>query len=153
MTVQCSLIHFLSRQRHWWWVDLGWRIRGWISSQPEARSTLHSQHGERWSQHERLSVFHYCRAYGRQSHFVFWVFDRAGSAYVGEYYFIASIFFQPWLDNKHTVFGRVVRGMETCQNISNVRTNSKSDKPHEDIKIVSVTIKWGSCICSLKLAF
>ena len=32
---------------------------------------------------------------------------------------------QPWLDNKHTIFGRVVKGMEVAQTISMVRTNPK----------------------------
>jgi cyclophilin family peptidyl-prolyl cis-trans isomerase len=50
--------------------------------------------------------------------------------------------FQPWLDNKHTVFGRVVRGMEVVQNISTVKTNPKTDKPYDDIQIVSISLKW-----------
>ena len=48
---------------------------------------------------------------------------------------------QPWLDKKHTVFGRVVRGMESVLSIGNAKTNPKTDKPHDDITIVSITVK------------
>merc|ERR1712185_521322 len=46
-----------------------------------------------------------------------------------------------WLDNKHSVFGRVVAGMETVIAIGNVKTHPKTDKPYDEIKIVSVTLR------------
>ena len=44
----------------------------------------------------------------------------------------------PWLDHKHTVFGRVTAGMDVVHRIENVRTHK--EKPEEDIKIVSVSV-------------
>ena len=46
----------------------------------------------------------------------------------------------PWLDNKHTVFGRVTNGMDVCTLIENVKTD-KNDKPLEDIRILSVDLE------------
>ncbi|KAG4305130.1 hypothetical protein PORY_001300 [Pneumocystis oryctolagi] len=40
----------------------------------------------------------------------------------------------PWLDGKHTIFGRVKQGMRVVQRMGLVKTDS-NDRPEEDIKI------------------
>ncbi|KAK1778829.1 hypothetical protein QBC45DRAFT_150153 [Copromyces sp. CBS 386.78] len=44
----------------------------------------------------------------------------------------------PWLDNKHTIFGRGVQGLDVIHRIENVKTHK--DKPVEDIKILNIDI-------------
>ncbi|KAF2365092.1 Cyclophilin-type peptidyl-prolyl cis-trans isomerase domain, partial [Trinorchestia longiramus] len=62
---------------------------------------------------------------------------NAGPNSNGSQFFITLVP-TPWLDKKHTVFGRVVRGMESVVSIGNVKTNPKTDKPYEDVTIVSI---------------
>ena len=45
-----------------------------------------------------------------------------------------------WLDNKHTVFGRLVSGADTVQSIEKVKCN-KDDKPLMDIKILNIHLE------------
>jgi len=46
----------------------------------------------------------------------------------------------PWLNGKHTVFGKVIEGMEIAEAINNVETAS-GDKPVKDVSIIKITIE------------
>jgi peptidylprolyl isomerase domain and WD repeat-containing protein 1 len=45
----------------------------------------------------------------------------------------------PWLDGKHTVFGRAFRGTDTVQTIENVKCD-KNDKPLIDVRLYTIKI-------------
>lgn len=47
-------------------------------------------------------------------------------------------FLQPWLDGKHTIFGRATQGLDVIHKIESTRTHK--EKPEEDIKILNIDV-------------
>jgi peptidyl-prolyl cis-trans isomerase B (cyclophilin B) len=64
---------------------------------------------------------------------------NAGPNTNGSQFFIVTTAEAPWLDGKHTVFGKVVAGMETVDAIEGQPTDAR-DKPLEDAKIERVEL-------------
>ena len=64
---------------------------------------------------------------------------NAGPNTNGSQFFIVTTQEAPWLDGKHTVFGKVVSGMETVDAIESQPTDAR-DKPLEDAKIERIEL-------------
>jgi peptidyl-prolyl cis-trans isomerase B (cyclophilin B) len=64
---------------------------------------------------------------------------NAGPNTNGSQFFVVTAEATPWLDGKHTVFGRVTDGMDVVDQISKAATNAH-DKPLDDIRIERVEL-------------
>ncbi|MFN8112632.1 MAG: peptidylprolyl isomerase [Solirubrobacterales bacterium] len=65
---------------------------------------------------------------------------NAGPNTNGSQFFIVTTEAAPWLDGKHTVFGRVVSGMETVDAIEGTETGP-GDRPVEPQVIVGIDLE------------
>ena len=64
---------------------------------------------------------------------------NAGPNTNGSQFFIVTADACPWLDGKHTVFGRVIAGLEIADAISEVDRDAR-DRPRQDVTIERVEL-------------
>jgi len=68
---------------------------------------------------------------------------NAGPNTNGSQFFIVTADACPWLDGKHTVFGRVISGMEVADAISRV-AKDREGRPDDEVRIEGVRISGGA---------
>lgn len=64
---------------------------------------------------------------------------NAGPGTNGSQFFI-TLAPTPWLDGKHTIFGRVCSGMKVIRQLGSVQTNAQ-DRPVTEVKVIRAYVK------------
>jgi peptidyl-prolyl cis-trans isomerase B (cyclophilin B) len=64
---------------------------------------------------------------------------NAGPNTNGSQFFIVTTEAAPWLDGKHTVFGKVTSGMEVVDKLESLPTDGR-DRPREDARIEKLEV-------------
>jgi peptidyl-prolyl cis-trans isomerase A (cyclophilin A) len=64
---------------------------------------------------------------------------NAGPNTNGSQFFI-TVVPTPWLNNRHTIFGEVVRGQELIEKIANELPKDRNDRPKKDVVVNKLTI-------------
>src|SRR3990172_584048 len=65
---------------------------------------------------------------------------NAGANTNGSQFFVVTTEATPWLDGKHTAFGRIISGMDIVDKIESVKVN-ENDHPMDDIIVSNIKIK------------